>query len=78
MADIEVKDPCASAGPSAARPWNRLAGKVANIAAKAGAVLAMTGDNSCNLEYGMVVTNGTLRRSNLNRKRDLLVIKAAK
>ena len=74
VADIRIKDPaCFRRGFGGGR-WNRRAAKVETIAQQAGAVLAMTGDNSCNLEYGMVVTNGVLRRSNSNRRRDLLVM----
>ena len=74
VADIRVRDPaCFRRGFGGGR-WNRRAAKVETIALEAGAVLAMTGDNSCNLEYGMVVTNGVLRRSSSNRKRDLLVM----
>lgn len=74
VADIRIATPECFRRAFGGERWNRRAAKVAVTAAKAGAVLAMTGDNSCNLSVGMVVTNGTLRRSTLNRKRDLMVM----
>ena len=54
--------------------WNRIAAKVDTLARENDAVLAITGDSSENLDYGFVLGNGHLYRSNDNKKRDLCVM----
>ena len=54
--------------------WNRITAKVDTLARENDAVLAITGDSSENLDYGFVLGNGHLYRSNDNKKRDLCVM----
>jgi len=54
--------------------WGRGSEKVAELAQKCNAVLALTGDNGQHLKAGYVVGNGEVLRGRGNNKRDLCVL----
>ncbi len=54
--------------------WPKATERIASIAERSGAILAMTGDNGSYLNAGMVAGNGEILRDSVNTKRDLCVL----
>ncbi len=73
VADIYIRS-LSSLQRGLADKWNKGTAKIDKIAAKYGAILAMTSDSAENLDKGFVIMNGQTLRKSRNQKRDLCVV----
>jgi len=74
IADIYVRSVENLQRAMSSNKWKGSQQRVATIAQNNNAILALTGDNSCNLDAGLSFSNGQLMRKSSNKKRDLCII----
>ena len=73
-ADIYLRDLNCLRRVYASDRFGNTSDRIANMAQKSGAVLAVNGDYACELTQGLVISNGIVKRKTRNQKRDICLL----
>lgn len=74
IADIYIRDLSSLKRVYANNKFGSSSDRVASMASKCGAILAVNGDYASEISQGVVISNGTVKRKTRNQKRDMCLI----